>query len=56
MPIEIKELVIRATIDTEKSTAKRARGGSNEEENKKINRLSRRVEELQHMIMQKNER
>jgi len=56
MPIEIKELVIRATIDTEKSTANRPRGLSSEDEKKKINQLTRRIEEMQHMIMQKNER
>lgn len=56
MPIEIKELVIRATIDTEKSSSKRNRVFGGEEGENKINRLTRRVEELQKMMNQKNER
>ncbi len=56
MPIEIKELVIRATIDTEKSSAGNGRSLNGDEQKGKINRLMQRIEELQKMINQKNER
>ncbi|MDR8390616.1 DUF5908 family protein [Aliifodinibius sp. S!AR15-10] len=57
MPIEIKELVIRATIDTEKSSSKgRTYLSGDDKEKSQINKLTQRVEELQKMIKQKNER
>ncbi|SHF18713.1 hypothetical protein SAMN05443144_10664 [Fodinibius roseus] len=52
MAIEIKELVIRATIDTEKRSTKRP----DRSRKKHINKLHRRMDQLQQMIKQKNER
>ncbi|SMO71868.1 DUF5908 family protein [Fodinibius sediminis] len=52
MAIEIKELVIRATVDTEKTSTERPDRGRN----KHINELHRRMEQLQQMIKLKNER
>jgi hypothetical protein len=56
MAIEIKELVIRATIDTEKKSTGRHLTRPGRKRNKRINDLHRRMEQLQQMIKQKNER
>lgn len=52
MAIEIKELIIRATIDTGKGSTERP----DRRKNKHINDLHRRMDQLQQMINQKNER
>lgn len=57
MPIEIKELIIRATIDSDKESARQTGfSEENRKENRRVNDLHLIMEQLSDMIKQKNER
>lgn len=56
MGIEIKELVIRATVDSERSCEGRDHSDSARQESRRINNMHVRIQELARMINQKNER
>ena len=57
MPIEIKELVIRATIDSDKESGRQTNvSEENRKENRRVNDLHLMMEQLSDMIKQKNER
>lgn len=57
MPIEIKELVIRATIDSDKESGRQTNvPEENRKENRRVNDLHLMMEQLSDMIKQKNER
>lgn len=57
MPIEIKELVIRATIDSDKESGRQTSvSEENRKENRRVNDLHLMMEQLSDMIKQKNER
>lgn len=56
MGVEIKELVVRATVDSERSCEGGDNSDSAQQESRRINDLHLRMEQLARMINQKNER